>query len=84
MGSDLGPVARASQPLWGQFRRTALHRASLEGHTEILEKLLESGATMDFQDRVSERAGIGGEEGKRWSYTNRPPLPDKGSQAGTQ
>lgn len=44
--------------LWGQFRRTALHRASLEGHMEILEKLLESGATVDFQDRVSKRAGI--------------------------
>lgn len=30
---------------------------------EILEKLLESGATVDFQDRVSERAGIGWEAG---------------------
>ncbi|XP_008060738.1 ankyrin repeat domain-containing protein 2 [Carlito syrichta] len=35
-----------------QFRRTALHRASLEGHVELLEKLLESGATVDFQDRL--------------------------------
>lgn len=30
---------------------------------EILEKLLESGATVDFQDRVSARAGIGWEAG---------------------
>lgn len=30
---------------------------------EILEKLLESGATVDFQDRVSKRAGIGWEVG---------------------
>lgn len=30
---------------------------------EILEKLLESGATVDFQDRVSKRAGIGWEAG---------------------
>lgn len=30
---------------------------------EILEKLLESGATVDFQDRVSKRAGAGWEAG---------------------
>ena len=30
---------------------------------EILEKLLESGATVDFQDRVSKGAGIGWEVG---------------------
>lgn len=30
---------------------------------EILEKLLESGATVDFQDRVSKRAGIVWEAG---------------------
>lgn len=35
-----------------QFHRTALHRASLEGHTDILQKLLDSGATVDFSDRV--------------------------------
>lgn len=35
-----------------QFHRTALHRSSLEGHTDILQKLLESGATVDFRDRV--------------------------------
>lgn len=35
-----------------QFHRTALHRASLEGHTDILQKLLDSGATVDFRDRV--------------------------------
>ncbi|XP_072482725.1 ankyrin repeat domain-containing protein 2 isoform X2 [Notamacropus eugenii] len=34
------------------FRRTALHRASLEGHMEILQKLLDSGANVDFQDRL--------------------------------
>ncbi|KFP89516.1 Ankyrin repeat domain-containing protein 2, partial [Apaloderma vittatum] len=31
-----------------QFHRTALHRSSLEGHTDILQKLLDSGATVDF------------------------------------
>lgn len=35
-----------------QFHRTALHRSSLEGHVEILQKLLDSGATLDFRDRV--------------------------------
>lgn len=40
---------------------------------EILEKLLESGATVDFQDRVSKRAGITWEAGGG-SSTNRLPL----------
>ncbi|KFV74626.1 Ankyrin repeat domain-containing protein 2, partial [Dryobates pubescens] len=31
-----------------EFHRTALHRSSLEGHTDILRKLLDSGATVDF------------------------------------
>ncbi|KFO54342.1 Ankyrin repeat domain-containing protein 2, partial [Corvus brachyrhynchos] len=31
-----------------EFHRTALHRSSLEGHMEILQKLLDSGATVDF------------------------------------
>ena len=35
-----------------KFRRTALHRVSLEGHKEIAEKLLARGATVDFRDRV--------------------------------
>ncbi|XP_069756404.1 ubiquitin domain-containing protein 1 isoform X4 [Narcine bancroftii] len=35
-----------------EFKRTALHRASLEGHTEIVIKLLEGGATVDFRDRL--------------------------------
>lgn len=35
-----------------QFHRTALHRSSLEGHMEILQKLLDSAATVDFRDRV--------------------------------
>uniref|UniRef100_A0A8B9SMH9 Ankyrin repeat domain 2 n=1 Tax=Anas platyrhynchos TaxID=8839 RepID=A0A8B9SMH9_ANAPL len=35
-----------------EFHRTALHRSSLEGHTDILQKLLDSGATVDFRDRL--------------------------------
>nr|XP_009935978.1 PREDICTED: ankyrin repeat domain-containing protein 2 [Opisthocomus hoazin] len=35
-----------------EFHRTALHRSSLEGHTDILQKLLDSGATVDFRDRA--------------------------------
>ncbi|XP_051883636.1 ankyrin repeat domain-containing protein 2 [Pristis pectinata] len=35
-----------------EFKRTALHRASLEGHTDIVIKLLEGGATVDFRDRL--------------------------------
>ncbi|KFQ39246.1 Ankyrin repeat domain-containing protein 2, partial [Mesitornis unicolor] len=31
-----------------EFHRTALHRSSLEGHTDILQKLLGSGASVDF------------------------------------
>ncbi|KFU91483.1 Ankyrin repeat domain-containing protein 2, partial [Chaetura pelagica] len=31
-----------------EFHRTALHRSSLEGHMDILQKLLDSGATVDF------------------------------------
>ncbi|KFP32007.1 Ankyrin repeat domain-containing protein 2, partial [Colius striatus] len=31
-----------------EFHRTALHRCSLEGHMDILQKLLDSGATVDF------------------------------------
>lgn len=41
---------------------------------EILEKLLDSGATVDFQDRVSERAGIQWETGGG-SSIDRHPLP---------
>lgn len=36
---------------------------------DILEKLLESGATVDFQDRVSKRAGPG------WEAGGEPRLP---------
>uniref|UniRef100_A0A2K6M517 Ankyrin repeat domain 2 n=1 Tax=Rhinopithecus bieti TaxID=61621 RepID=A0A2K6M517_RHIBE len=43
---------RLAQEEENEFRRTALHRSSLEGHVEILEKLLTSGATVDFQDRL--------------------------------
>ncbi|XP_055503058.1 ankyrin repeat domain-containing protein 2-like [Leucoraja erinacea] len=35
-----------------EFKRTALHRAALEGHTEILIELLDAGATVDFKDRL--------------------------------
>nr|XP_020667688.1 ankyrin repeat domain-containing protein 2 isoform X1 [Pogona vitticeps] len=39
-----------------EFRRTALHRVSLEGHKEIAEKLLARGATVDFRDRLDSTA----------------------------
>lgn len=35
-----------------QFRKSALHRAAFEGHVKIVEKLLDKGANIDFQDRV--------------------------------
>lgn len=50
---------------------------------EILEKLLEKGATVDFQDRVSKRAGIGWEVGGG-SSTNKLPLLANLCQPGTQ
>lgn len=34
------------------MKRTALHRASLEGHTEVVERLLEHGADINFKDQV--------------------------------
>ncbi|MEE6486188.1 hypothetical protein FKM82_014536 [Ascaphus truei] len=34
------------------FKRTALHRASLEGHTEIIKKLLDSGSSVNLRDRL--------------------------------
>ncbi|XP_010127356.1 PREDICTED: ankyrin repeat domain-containing protein 2-like, partial [Chlamydotis macqueenii] len=42
-----------------EFHRTALHRCSLEGHTDILRKLLDSGATAGFRDplHVATRTG---------------------------
>ncbi|MEE6486189.1 hypothetical protein FKM82_014536 [Ascaphus truei] len=39
-------------PLLWQFKRTALHRASLEGHTEIIKKLLDSGSSVNLRDRL--------------------------------
>ncbi|KAM3666284.1 ankyrin repeat domain-containing protein 2 isoform X2 [Ammospiza nelsoni] len=42
--------SHAPPHLW--FHRTALHRSSLEGHMEILQKLLDTGATVDFRDRL--------------------------------
>lgn len=35
------------------MKRTALHRASLQGHTEVVEKLLKHGADINFKDQVS-------------------------------
>ncbi|XP_041116578.1 ankyrin repeat domain-containing protein 2-like [Polyodon spathula] len=34
-----------------EFKRTALQRSSLEGHTEIVQKLLYKGADANFRDR---------------------------------
>lgn len=34
------------------MKRTTLHRASLEGHAEVVEKLLEHGADINFKDQV--------------------------------
>lgn len=53
----------ATRHLAPQFHRTALHRSSLEGHTDVLQKLLDSGATVDFRDRVSLWARGGGGRG---------------------
>lgn len=35
-----------------QLKRTALHRASVEGHTAVVQALLEKGADINFQDQV--------------------------------
>uniref|UniRef100_A0A5F8G962 Ankyrin repeat domain 23 n=1 Tax=Monodelphis domestica TaxID=13616 RepID=A0A5F8G962_MONDO len=35
-----------------QFHRTALHWASLKGHSQIVDKLLEAGATVDARDML--------------------------------
>lgn len=35
-----------------QLKRTALHLASLEGHAEVVQKLLEHGADINFKDEV--------------------------------
>lgn len=35
-----------------QFKRTALHRASMEGHTAVIQMLLENGTDINFKDRV--------------------------------
>lgn len=34
------------------MKRTALHRAALQGHAEIVEKLLKHGADINFKDQV--------------------------------
>nr|KAF6322021.1 ankyrin repeat domain 1 [Pipistrellus kuhlii] len=36
-----------------EYKRTALHRACLEGHLAIVEKLLEAGAQIEFRDMVN-------------------------------
>lgn len=39
--------------LFWQYKRTALHRACLEGHLAIVEKLMEAGAQIEFRDMVN-------------------------------
>uniref|UniRef100_A0A494BB19 Ankyrin repeat domain-containing protein 1 n=1 Tax=Mus musculus TaxID=10090 RepID=A0A494BB19_MOUSE len=36
-----------------EYKRTALHRACLEGHLAIVEKLMEAGAQIEFRDMVN-------------------------------
>ncbi|XP_029621204.1 ankyrin repeat domain-containing protein 2 [Salmo trutta] len=38
------------------LRRTALHFASIEGHSTVIQKLLEKGANINFKDRLESRA----------------------------
>lgn len=40
--------------LFLKLKRTALHRASLGGHTAVVEQLLEKGADINFKDQVRE------------------------------
>ncbi|KAM3605904.1 uncharacterized protein V6R79_006838 [Siganus canaliculatus] len=39
-----------------ELKRTALHRASLEGHTSVVQRLLEKGANINFKDQLGSRA----------------------------
>ena len=39
-------------PFLPQFKRTALHKASSQGHVEIVQKLLEAGASIESKDKV--------------------------------
>ncbi|XP_010743956.1 ankyrin repeat domain-containing protein 2 [Larimichthys crocea] len=39
-----------------ELKRTALHRASLEGHTAAVQLLLEKGADINFKDQLGSRA----------------------------
>ncbi|XP_062319095.1 ankyrin repeat domain-containing protein 2 isoform X3 [Osmerus eperlanus] len=39
-----------------KLRRTALHRASMEGHIMVIQKLLENGADITLKDRLDSRA----------------------------
>ncbi|XP_035519782.1 ankyrin repeat domain-containing protein 2 [Morone saxatilis] len=39
-----------------ELKRTALHRASLEGHTAVVQMLLEKGADINFKDQLGSRA----------------------------
>ncbi|XP_042357944.1 ankyrin repeat domain-containing protein 2 [Plectropomus leopardus] len=39
-----------------ELKRTALHRASLEGHTAVVQILLEKGADINFKDQLGSRA----------------------------
>ncbi|KAL7383801.1 hypothetical protein ABVT39_017844 [Epinephelus coioides] len=39
-----------------ELKRTALHRASLDGHTAVVQTLLEKGADINFKDQLGSRA----------------------------
>lgn len=39
-----------------ELKRTALHRASLEGHSAVIQTLLEKGADINFEDQLGSRA----------------------------
>ncbi|XP_029306087.1 ankyrin repeat domain-containing protein 2 [Cottoperca gobio] len=39
-----------------ELKRTALHRASVEGHTAVVQMLLEKGANINFKDQLGSRA----------------------------
>ena len=55
-----------TEPVWDgvQDGSTALYVASTKGHGEVVEKLLEKGASVDVQDEVRGREG-GMWEGRR-------------------
>ena len=46
-------------PPWMQFGDTALIRAAGEGHLQIVQQLLKSGADTDLQNKVRRGDGVG-------------------------